>query len=133
MSQSNFPNITPVISISRDEAINLLLSSIALEELGASHIMNAEGEKLQYVLGTLAGVTAGTTIESLLAVNDSVRSMIRELNQREWMSQQKLESILSTPITVGPTGGTGPTGATGATGTAGATGEVGATGATGAT
>lgn len=57
MSQANLPNITPTISIARDDAVNLLLSSIAMEELGLSHIINAEGEKLQYILGTLPGVT----------------------------------------------------------------------------
>ncbi|TCP60184.1 hypothetical protein [Baia soyae] len=53
MSQDNIPNITPNITITRDDSINLLLASIALEELSLSHILYAEGEKLQYVLGTL--------------------------------------------------------------------------------
>ncbi|GGH40524.1 hypothetical protein [Paenibacillus segetis] len=57
MSQANIPNITPSINVTREDAINLLLSSVALEEIGLSHIINAEGENLQYVLGTLPGVT----------------------------------------------------------------------------
>lgn len=51
LSRANFPNITPTISLTRDEAISLLISAIAMEELGLIHIINAEGEKLQYVLG----------------------------------------------------------------------------------
>lgn len=47
VSQPNLPNITPAISLSRDDAINLLLSSIAMEEIGLAHILNTEGEKLQ--------------------------------------------------------------------------------------
>ena len=53
MSQANIPNITPMISITTEETIPLLLASIALEELALAHIMNAEAEKLQFVLGTL--------------------------------------------------------------------------------
>lgn len=34
MSQPNIPDITPSISVTRDDAINLLLLSIAMEELG---------------------------------------------------------------------------------------------------
>ncbi|GKU77952.1 hypothetical protein [Paenibacillus sp. L3-i20] len=58
MSQSNIPNITPQITLTKDDAINLLLYSIALEELGISHVLNAQGENLQFVLGTLPGVTS---------------------------------------------------------------------------
>ncbi|MCL6488857.1 MAG: hypothetical protein K6T76_07980 [Alicyclobacillus mali] len=57
MSQPNIPNINPSISLTRDDAVNLLLSSIALEELGLGHLTNAEAEKIQYVLGTLTGAT----------------------------------------------------------------------------
>ncbi|WP_179139782.1 hypothetical protein [Bacillus sp. CDB3] len=39
MSQANIPNITPTISVNRDDTLNLLLASIALEELGLSHIL----------------------------------------------------------------------------------------------
>ncbi|MBD8496954.1 collagen-like protein [Paenibacillus arenosi] len=140
MSQSNIPNITPIISVTRDDAITLLLSSIALEELGLSHILNAEGEKLQYVLGTLPGVTSPpATISDVLTMNESVRNTIRELTKKEYLLDSKLNSILNTPISIGPTGPPGPTGPsggppgpTGATGATGATGSTGATGATGA-
>ncbi|WP_180250252.1 hypothetical protein [Bacillus toyonensis] len=44
MSQSNLPNVTPNITLTRDDALNFLLSSIAFEELGLAHIINAEGE-----------------------------------------------------------------------------------------
>ncbi|HDR6271282.1 TPA: hypothetical protein QCU37_004893 [Bacillus cereus] len=53
MSQANIPNITPTVSLTREESINLILSSIALQELGLAHIINAEGEKIQYALGLL--------------------------------------------------------------------------------
>lgn len=51
MSLPKFP-INPA-DITRDDAINMILTSIAMEEVGLSHILNAEGEKIQYVLGTL--------------------------------------------------------------------------------
>lgn len=50
MSLPNIPDIDPLISLNRCDAINLLLSSIAMEEIGLSHILNAEGEKLQRFL-----------------------------------------------------------------------------------
>lgn len=115
MSQSNIPNITPVITISREDAINLLLSSIAMEELGLSHILNAEGEKLQYVLGTLPGMTGPTaTISDLLMINNSMRETIREITKKEWALQGKLERIMSPPVPFGPPGSPGPAGPTGA-------------------
>ncbi|SFX04037.1 Collagen triple helix repeat-containing protein, partial [Thermoactinomyces sp. DSM 45891] len=115
MSQSNIPNITPTISITRDDAVNLLLSSIALEELGLSHIINAEGEKLQYILGTLPGISAPqvATISDVLLVNSSVRDTIREIAKKEWILQQKLETVLESTTSIGPQGPQGPVGATG--------------------
>ncbi|MDQ0417802.1 hypothetical protein J2Z48_001986 [Croceifilum oryzae] len=137
MSQANIPNISPNISITREDAVNLLLSSIALEELGLSHIINAEGEKLQYVLGTLPGVstTFQPTITDLLTIN--------VIGKKEWILNEKLENVLGTDVTRGPTGPQGPVGATGSsggppgppggTGPQGPQGTVGAIGATGGT
>ena len=48
MSLPSFPVVNPPIE--REDAVNQILSSIAMEELGLSHILNAEGEKLQYIV-----------------------------------------------------------------------------------
>ncbi|MFJ5795197.1 collagen-like protein [Bacillus atrophaeus] len=133
MSQPNLPNITPVVTLSRDDTINLLLSSIAMEELGMAHILNAEGEKIQYALGTLPGLTGPpSTLEDVLNMNASVRDTLDSLMKQELLLGSKLDSIANIPTLAGPTGVTGPTGpAGGPTGPAGTIGPTGATGATG--
>lgn len=115
MSQSNIPNITPNITITRDDAINLLLSSIALEELGLSHIVNAEGEKIQFALGTLPGVTGpGATLAEVMAVNQTVQSTLDTVMKKELLLDSKLKNVIGlVENTGGATGATGPTGATG--------------------
>ncbi|MGK5509973.1 collagen-like triple helix repeat-containing protein [Brevibacillus formosus] len=140
MSQANIPNITPTITVSRDDAINLLLTSIAIEELSLGHIIHAEAEKLQYAIGTLPGLTVPASVSDLLLVNASVRQTLQDVAKKEILLQSKLDNILSVPSssTGGITGATGATGvgitgATGATGITGATGATGETGATGAT
>ena len=44
-------------NMTREEALTMIIASIAMEELALSHILNAEGEKLQYILGTLPGAS----------------------------------------------------------------------------
>ena len=46
------------------------------EELALSHIINAEGEKLQYILGTLPGTKPCAGPQDVLAVNKSVSSLL---------------------------------------------------------
>lgn len=112
----NIPSVTPTISITRDDALNLLLSSIAFEELGLSHIINAEGEKIQYVLGTIPGLSGlPATIAEVLAVDQSVKNTLDTTIRKELLLQAKLESVLSAPTLLGPTGATGPTGPAGRT------------------
>lgn len=96
MSFPNIPNVTPSISVDRDEVINLLLASIAFEELGLAHIINAEAEKLQAVLGTLPGstVTPATTVDELLDINESVNKMLKTVLKKEMLLQFKMEDIL---------------------------------------
>lgn len=61
MSYPNIPNISPTVTLTRDDVVNLIFSSIAMEELGLAHIINAQAENIQYALGTLAGVTGPDT------------------------------------------------------------------------
>lgn len=95
MSQANIPNITPDITVTRDDAINLLLASIALEELGLAHIVNAEGEKIQYALGTIPGITGpGPSIPEIMGVNKSVRDTLDTVMKKELLLDSKLKSVI---------------------------------------
>ncbi|WHZ04196.1 hypothetical protein QNH48_05955 [Neobacillus sp. YX16] len=98
MSFPNIPNITPLISVTTEQTIPLLLASIALEELALAHIMNAEAEKLQFVLGTLeTGVTftpAEVSLGDLLDVNASVQRTLRDVIKKEMLLEFKFENIL---------------------------------------
>ncbi|MFE6708975.1 hypothetical protein ACFVEL_29345 [Bacillus thuringiensis] len=133
MSQANMPNITPEIMITREDAKNLLLASIALEELALSHLINSEAEKIQYALGILPGLSTPPTINDLLEINTSVRDMLNIAIKKEMLLDAKLNNVVNSQVTIGATGITGATGMTGAMGAAGATGITGATGVTGAT
>jgi hypothetical protein len=102
MSFPNIPNVTPSIDLSREDVINLLLASIAFEELGLAHIINAEAEKIQAVVGTLPDTDlAATTIAELLSINDSVNDVLKTVIKKEMLLQFKLENILDIPP--GPT------------------------------
>ncbi|MDE6881034.1 MAG: collagen-like protein [Oscillospiraceae bacterium] len=130
MSLPSFPTIDPPIQ--REDAVNQILSSIAMEELSLSHILNAEGEKLQYILGTLPGLSGPATIAEVLSANESVRGVLEAAMQNQLFLKAKMESALSASNSQGLTGATGPTGPTGATGADGAPGATGPTGPTGA-
>ncbi len=136
MSQPNFPITEPPIS--RAEALNLIITSIALEEVGLSHILNAEGEKLQFALGTLPGLAGEPpTIAEILNLNESSAGMVNAIMQKQMILTSKFSAAVQAPVSPGPTGATGPQGpqgpATGATGPMGAMGPAGAQGLTGPT
>ncbi len=135
MSLPSFPNIDPPIQ--RENAVNQILSSIAMEELGLSHILNAEGEKLQYILGTLPGLSGpAATVEDVLSANESVRNLLKTAVQNQLFLKSKMQGALEASLLqgpAGPNGPAGPAGAAGATGAAGAAGPTGATGAVGPT
>ena len=98
MSFPTIPTITPSISINRTQVINLLLASVALEELGLAHIINAEAEKLQAVLGTLPGLTVTTpSVSILLSVNREVRRSLQTVLKKQMLLEFKLEDILDIP------------------------------------
>ena len=109
MSLPKFP--TDPSKLTREDAINKVIASIAMEELGLSHILNAEGEKLQYVLGTLDGISGpGATIEEVLKVNESVTDLLEKAASNQQALSDKLKAAVTAPILRGPTGPTGPQG-----------------------
>jgi hypothetical protein len=95
MSFPNIPNVTPMISITQGQAIDLLLASIAFEELGLSHILNAEGEKIQSVVGTLPGLTPTVVpIGDLQAIDTSVTNTLHHIIKKEMLLEFKLEDLI---------------------------------------
>jgi hypothetical protein len=99
MSQANIPNITPLISVTTAQTIPLLLASVALEELALAHIINAEAEKLQLVLGTLTPTRttfspATVSLTNLLAIDASVQRTLRDVIKKEMLLEFKFENIL---------------------------------------
>ncbi|MGE5474205.1 MAG: hypothetical protein ACM3UU_08310 [Ignavibacteriales bacterium] len=99
MSFPNIPDVSPDIEVNRDQVINLLLASIAFEELGLAHIINSEGEKIQFVIGTLEGHTpsAPPTMAELLEINRSVEQTLRSVIKNQMLLQFKLEDVLEIP------------------------------------
>lgn len=96
MSFPNIPDVTPTILVDQDKAINLLLASIAFEELGLSHIINAEAEKIQYAVGTLPEQMPPTpsTIAQVLEVNRSAANTLRNVIKNEMLLTFKLEDVI---------------------------------------
>lgn len=78
------PIITPGTG-TRCQAITDIIESVALEQTALSHILNAEGEKIQKV------VLFARSEEELLAVNKSVQSMMNAVTRLEMVLQAKLE------------------------------------------
>lgn len=96
MSMPNIPDISPKISIDREDVINLLLASIALEEIGLAHIINAEGEKIQFAIGKLneAPPHLPTTTDLILKINDSVNHTLTSTIQKELLLDNKLKQVI---------------------------------------
>lgn len=95
MSMPTFP--TNMNTPTPEEALSQIISSIAMEELGLSHIINAEGEKIQYVLGTLEGSTPpdSITLDEILKVNNSVQSMLETILFKNIILKSKLTDALN--------------------------------------
>lgn len=77
----------PIITSSdttRCQAVSDIIESVALQQTGLSHILNAEGEKIQAVLAM------ATETSDLLEVNKSVESMVNSITRLEVILQGKL-------------------------------------------
>ncbi|MCL2619294.1 MAG: hypothetical protein FWD98_09640 [Defluviitaleaceae bacterium] len=71
---------------SREQAITDLIQSVALQEAALSHILNAEGEKMQKIIGM-----HDVSQEELLRLNRSVQSLVNAVTRLEMIFLAKLE------------------------------------------
>jgi hypothetical protein len=85
-------NINPDITL--ETAITNIIASIALEEAGLSHILNAEGEKIQ------AALKLNYTIDDLVAINNSVQGLAASVAEIEDSLQGKLSDSLDAYATL---------------------------------
>lgn len=79
----------PVITSStttRSQAITDIIQSVALEETALSHILNAEGEKIQRVVAM-----ENATAEILLETNKSVEAMVNSISNLEMILKDKID------------------------------------------
>lgn len=81
----SMPVINPGTT-TRCQAISDVIESVALEQTALSHILNAEGEKLQCVVAM-----PDVTIPQLLEINSSVESLIDTVSKLEMILQSKLK------------------------------------------
>lgn len=96
MSMPTFPDGT---DITHEQAFNMLLGSIAMEELALSHIMNAEGEKLQYFLGTLPNSKhICTTPKEILEVNKSISDLLEKVIHNQLLLKGKLAQVIEAKV-----------------------------------
>lgn len=80
----SMPIIVPS-KTTRCQAITDMIASVALEQAALSHILNAEGEKLQKVIAM-----PSICSEQLLAVNKSVQATIESISKLEMILYDKL-------------------------------------------
>ncbi|MEG1752166.1 MAG: hypothetical protein RR140_03470 [Clostridia bacterium] len=71
-----------------ETSVSSLVESVALEQTGISHILNAEGEKIQAMLAI-----PGVNSEQLLAINKSVKDMTNSISKLESAMQSKLNTV----------------------------------------
>lgn len=68
----------------REQAVTDIITSVALQQTALSHILNAEGEKIQ------KGVFLAKNIDEMICVNKSVNQMVDSISKLELLLQNKL-------------------------------------------
>lgn len=90
MSMPNIPDINPDISISLEDVINLLFSSIALQEIALSNLIHAESEKIQAVVNMNSKCYS---VKEITSLNESVEKVLNEISSIETLLITKLKYI----------------------------------------
>jgi hypothetical protein len=109
MSLPLFSESSPPLT--RSDAINVILASVALEELGVGHLFSAESEKIKFILSLLPSILGGgdvknTKLNNFLGLNENTLKTISGTIQNYKMfkslftalfkssdAQKKIESV----------------------------------------
>ncbi|MCL1914612.1 MAG: DUF6273 domain-containing protein [Eubacteriaceae bacterium] len=83
--------------------IGQILQSVAMEELALSHILNAEGEKIQLAIGTLTNsrfnddpiLATDRDLANILGINESVKNMLGAVSQNQMFLLGKMASAMN--------------------------------------
>ena len=92
MGLPKFPESENILS--REEAINAILTSIAMEETALSHIITAESEKIQFVINE-ARSNPGCSTCNVLKANKSAADMLDKVNDMQILLKSKLRIAAS--------------------------------------
>ncbi|MCL1918021.1 MAG: hypothetical protein FWG14_06865 [Peptococcaceae bacterium] len=85
------PEIPKTEKLTCEQTINMILLSIAMEELALSHVLNAEGEKIQQALDLVKCHKRDCDIQKLLDINESVSSMIAQISDLQIILKSKMQ------------------------------------------
>lgn len=76
------------------KVLNLILDSIAKEEVALSQLMKAEAEKIQAFVGTNFNFPTCPSNEQILSFNESVSRLMENILMKEWLLLKKLEDTM---------------------------------------
>ncbi len=88
MGMPNIDNIKAEFDLDFKEILKLLMASIALEEIGLSHVINAEGEKIQKYLKI-----SNLSKHDLIKLNDRMNEFLSNAANKNGVLAGKLETV----------------------------------------
>lgn len=94
------PDIEPKITMTRDDAINLVLVSAGMQELSLAHIVNAEAEKSDFALGLLDTSPGPASIEEILELSKGTRKMLRNVLRSQMIIGMNVAEMVEAMTTV---------------------------------
>ena len=80
--------------MTREQALTMVIASIAMEENALSRIIDAEGDKLRYILDKCQEAGGEETPDEILEVNDSVTRLLDTVAQNQTILRNKLALAL---------------------------------------
>lgn len=85
---------TPDPCLTRDQAINMILVSIAMEEMALSHVIEAESEKIKYTVDYLKKQDCCADIDRILEINESATKLIETIMDIQMILKKKMNHAL---------------------------------------